>query len=342
MKALVKAYQKPGLWLQEVPIPTINDNEVLIKIVKTAICGTDMHIYNWDEWSQKTIPTPMHIGHEFVGVVEKKGALVPENIKIGARVSGEGHITCSACRNCKAGKQHLCPNTKGIGVNIPGAFAEYLVMPASNIFNIPDFISDELASIFDPLGNAVHTTLSFDCVGEDVLVTGSGPIGIMCAAIAKHIGARNVVITDINDNRLEIASKFAGVYPVNVLKESAASIPEKLGMVEGFDIGLEASGNEQALNDMIELMLNGGKISLIGLYKGNVNVDLNTLIFKGIETKGIYGREMYETWYKMAALIETGLDISPIITHRFHYTEFEKAFDTINQGNAGKAILDWS
>ncbi len=341
MKALVKAKKEPGLWLQEVPIPKIADNEVLIKVKKTAICGTDLHIYNWDEWAKKTIVTPMHVGHEFSGTVVEKGPLVPDSIAIGARVSAEGHITCGVCRNCKGGRQHLCPYTKGIGVHIPGAFAEYIAVPMSNVFLLPDIISDDIAAIFDPFGNAVHTALSFNCTGEDVLVTGAGPIGIMCAIVAKHAGARHVIITDVKQQRIDFAAQFSGIIPVNVANTKITSVMAKLKMHEGFDVGLEASGNNVALKDMADVMLNGGKIALLGLYPGNIDLDLNHLIFKGLELKGIYGREMYETWYKMVTLIESGLDIRKIITHQYHYSEFETAFNIMNAGDCGKIILNW-
>jgi threonine 3-dehydrogenase len=340
MKALAKTERKVGLTLIETDIPKIKPDEVLIKIKKTAICGTDLHIYQWDDWAQQTIPVPMVVGHEFVGEIVELGSHV-KDLKLGTRVSGEGHIVCNSCRNCRAGKRHLCPKTLGIGVNIPGAFAEYLAMPASNVFPLPDIIPDDIAAMFDPFGNSVHTALAFDCVGEDVLVTGAGPIGIMCALIAKHIGARHVVITDINDNRLAQVSSYDGITAVNTTKETLEDVQKRLGMTEGFDVGLEASGNNSALNSMIDNILNGGKISLIGLYKGNINIDMNKVIFKGIDLKGIYGRQMYETWYKMVTLIQSGLDISKIITDRYHFTDFEKGFQKMISGNCGKIILSW-
>lgn len=340
MKALAKTERKVGLTLIETDIPKIKPDEVLIKIKKTAICGTDLHIYQWDDWAQQTIPVPMVVGHEFVGEIVELGSHV-KDLKLGTRVSGEGHIVCNSCRNCRAGKRHLCPKTLGIGVNIPGAFAEYLAMPASNVFPLPDIIPDDIAAMFDPFGNSVHTALAFDCVGEDVLVTGAGPIGIMCALIAKHIGARHVVITDINDNRLAQVSSYDGLTAVNTTKETLEDVQKRLGMTEGFDVGLEASGNNSALNSMIDNILNGGKISLIGLYKGNINIDMNKVIFKGIDLKGIYGRQMYETWYKMVTLIQSGLDISKIITDRYHFTDFEKGFQKMISGNCGKIILSW-
>jgi threonine 3-dehydrogenase len=313
---------------------------LLIKIRKTAICGTDMHIFNWDTWSQKTIPVPMIVGHEYVGEVVAMGSEARGFI-IGDRVSGEGHITCGHCRNCRAGRRHLCRNTEGVGVNRQGAFAEYLVIPAFNAFKIPDNISDELASIFDPFGNAVHTALSFDLVGEDVLITGAGPIGIMAAAVAKHVGARHVVITDINPYRLALAKKMGATRAVNVAHTPLADVMAELGMTEGFDVGLEMSGVPVAFSDMLAKMNHGGKIAMLGIPPDNVSIDWNQVIFKGLTIKGIYGREMFETWYKMASLIQSGLDLSPIITHEFPLAEFAKGFETMNSGQSGKVILDW-
>ncbi|MEJ8675709.1 L-threonine 3-dehydrogenase [Chromobacterium amazonense] len=340
MKALAKLQAAPGLTMTDVPMPEVGHNDLLIKITKTAICGTDIHIWNWDEWSQKTIPVPMHVGHEYVGVVAGMGSEV-QGFKIGQRVSGEGHITCGYCRNCRAGRRHLCRNTTGVGVNREGAFAEYLVIPAFNAFPIPDDISDDLASIFDPFGNAVHTALSFNLVGEDVLITGAGPIGIMAVAIAKHVGARHVVITDVNDYRLELAKKMGATRAVNVAKEDLKAVMQELHMSEGFDVGLEMSGNPQAFRQMLETMNHGGKVALLGIPPSNTAIDWNQVIFKGLEIKGIYGREMFETWYKMVALIQSGLDIRPIITHHFKVDDFEQGFAAMLSGQSGKVILDW-
>jgi threonine 3-dehydrogenase len=340
MKSLVKAKAEKGIWLQDTPEPEVGHNDLLIKIRKTAICGTDMHIYNWDEWSQKTIPVPMVVGHEYVGEVVGMGQEV-KGFKVGDRVSGEGHITCGHCRNCRAGRVHLCRNTEGVGVNRPGAFAEYLVIPAFNAFKIPDNISDDLASIFDPFGNAVHTALSFDLVGEDVLITGAGPIGIMAAAVAKHVGARHVVVTDINPYRLELAKKMGATRVVDVSKEDLKDVMNELGMTEGFDVGLEMSGVPAAFRDMLNKMNHGGKIAMLGIPPQDVAIDWNQVIFKGLVIKGIYGREMFETWYKMASLLQSGLDLSPIITHTFSIDDFQKGFDTMGSGHSGKVILDW-
>ncbi|NDV90517.1 L-threonine 3-dehydrogenase [Alteromonas sp. 345S023] len=340
MKSLVKAKAEKGIWLQDTPEPELGHNDLLIKIRKTAICGTDMHIYNWDEWSQKTIPVPMVVGHEYVGEVVGIGQEV-RGFSVGDRVSGEGHITCGHCRNCRAGRRHLCRNTEGVGVNRPGAFAEYLVIPAFNAFKIPDNISDDLASIFDPFGNAVHTALSFDLVGEDVLITGAGPIGVMAAAVARHVGARHVVITDINPYRLELAKKMGATRAVDVSKENLQDVMNELGMSEGFDVGLEMSGVPVAFRDMLAKMNHGGKVAMLGIPPQDVAVDWNQVIFKGLVIKGIYGREMFETWYKMASLLQSGLDLSPIITHRFSVDDFQKGFDTMGSGHSGKVILDW-
>ena len=340
MKSLVKAKAEKGIWLQDTPEPEVGHNDLLIKIRKTAICGTDMHIYNWDEWSQKTIPVPMVVGHEYVGEVVGMGQEV-KGFKVGDRVSGEGHITCGHCRNCRAGRVHLCRNTEGVGVNRPGAFAEYLVIPAFNAFKIPDNISDDLASIFDPFGNAVHTALSFDLVGEDELITGAGPIGIMAAAVAKHVGARHVVVTDINPYRLELAKKMGATRAVDVSKEDLKDVMNELGMTEGFDVGLEMSGVPVAFRDMLNKMNHGGKIAMLGIPPQDVAIDWNQVIFKGLVIKGIYGREMFETWYKMASLLQSGLDLSPIITHTFSIDDFQKGFDTMGSGHSGKVILDW-
>ena len=340
MKSLVKAKAEKGIWLQDTPKPEVGHNDLLIKIRKTAICGTDMHIYNWDEWSQNPIPVPMVVGHEYVGEVVGMGQEV-KGFEVGDRVSGEGHITCGHCRNCRAGRVHLCRNTEGVGVNRPGAFAEYLVIPAFNAFKIPDNISDDLASIFDPFGNAVHTALSFDLVGEDVLITGAGPIGIMAAAVAKHVGARHVVVTDINPYRLELAKKMGATRTVDVSKENLQDVMDELGMSEGFDVGLEMSGVPVAFRDMLNKMNHGGKIAMLGIPPQDVAVDWNQVIFKGLVIKGIYGREMFETWYKMASLLQSGLDLSPIITHTFSIDDFQKGFDTMGSGHSGKVILDW-
>ncbi len=340
MKSLVKAKAEKGIWLQDTPKPEVGHNDLLIKIRKTAICGTDMHIYNWDEWSQNTIPVPVVVGHEYVGEVVGMGQEV-KGFEVGDRVSGEGHITCGHCRNCRAGRVHLCRNTEGVGVNRPGAFAEYLVIPAFNAFKIPDNISDDLASIFDPFGNAVHTALSFDLVGEDVLITGAGPIGIMAAAVAKHVGARHVVVTDINPYRLELAKKMGATRTVDVSKENLQDVMDELGMSEGFDVGLEMSGVPVAFRDMLNKMNHGGKIAMLGIPPQDVAVDWNQVIFKGLVIKGIYGREMFETWYKMASFLQSGLDLSPIITHTFSIDDFQKGFDTMGSGHSGKVILDW-
>ncbi len=340
MKALAKLQAAPGLSMTDVPMPAVGHNDLLIKITKTAICGTDIHIWNWDDWAQKTIPVPMHVGHEYVGVVAGIGSEV-QGFTIGQRVSGEGHITCGYCRNCRAGRRHLCRNTTGVGVNREGAFAEYLVIPAFNAFPIPDDISDDLASIFDPFGNAVHTALSFNLVGEDVLITGAGPIGIMAVAIAKHVGARHVVITDVNDYRLELARKMGATRAVNVGREDLKAVMQELHMTEGFDVGLEMSGNPHAFRQMLDVMNHGGKVALLGIPPANTAIDWNQVIFKGLEIKGIYGREMFETWYKMVALIQSGLDITPIVTHHFKVDDFEAGFAAMLSGQSSKVILDW-
>ncbi len=341
MRALVKRHRKPGLWMEEVPVPEIGENDVLIRVKKTAICGTDLHIYNWDNWAQKTIPVPMVTGHEFVGVIEKLGASVT-GYKVGDRVSGEGHLTCGHCRNCRAGQRHLCRNTIGVGVNRQGCFAEYLAIPASNVFKIADSISDDVASMFDPYGNATHTALSFDLVGEDVLITGAGPIGIMAAAIAKHVGARHVVITDINEYRLNLAKEMGATRAVNVAKESLTDVMRDLGMVEGFDVGLEMSGNAKAFRSMLDTMNHGGRIALLGIFPEEVAIDWSAVVFKGLFIKGIYGREMFETWYKMSAMLQSGLDVSKVITHRMKAEDFDKGFTIMNEGKSGKVVLDWT
>lgn len=340
MKALIKSKPEIGLWVQTVPVPEISPSEVLIKVNKSAICGTDVHIWNWDEWSQKAVPVPMVTGHEFVGEIVELGRDVT-NYKIGQRVSGEGHITCGHCRNCRAGRGQLCRNTKGVGVNHPGSFAEYLALPASNVVPIPDDISDEVAAIFDPFGNAVHTALSFDLVGEDVLVTGAGPIGIMAAMVAKQVGARKVVITDINPTRLEMARSAGIEFAINPMNETLGDVMRRIGMKEGFDVGMEMSGSPIAMNDMISAMNNGGKIALLGIAPKSFDVDWNKVIFKMLTIKGIYGREMYETWYKMIALVQGGLDVSKVITHRIGIDDFEQGFAAMRDGSACKVVMDW-
>ncbi|CAB5583977.1 L-threonine 3-dehydrogenase [Providencia hangzhouensis] len=340
MKALSKLKAEPGIWMTDVPKPELGHNDVMIKIRKTAICGTDVHIYNWDEWSQKTIPVPMVVGHEYIGEIVAIGQEV-KGFKIGDRVSGEGHITCGHCRNCRGGRTHLCRNTIGVGVNREGCFAEYLVIPAFNAFKIPDNIPDEIAAIFDPFGNAVHTALSFDLVGEDVLVSGAGPIGIMAAAVCRHVGARHVVITDVNDYRLELAKKMGVSRAVNVSRENLKDVMNELGMKEGFDVALEVSGAPAAFQTMLDTMNHGGRIALLGIPPASMATDWSQVIFKGLFIKGIYGREMFETWYKMATLIQSGLDLSPIITHQFSIDEFQKGFDIMRSGQSGKVILNW-
>ena len=341
MKALVKAKPEPGVWMEEVPVPEIGPTDVLIKIRKTAICGTDVHIYSWDDWSQKTIPVPMTIGHEYVGDIVAVGDEV-EDFAPGDRVSGEGHIVCGHCRNCRAGREHLCRNTVGVGVNRPGAFAEYLAIPAHNAYKLPEDLPDDIAAILDPFGNAAHTALSFDLVGEDVLITGAGPIGIMAGAIAKKIGARHIVITDINPYRLELAGKLGLEHAVNASENDLASVMKELGMREGFDVGLEMSGSPRALNDMLGAMIHGGKIALLGIPPAEASLDLTRVVFKGLTLKGIYGREMFETWYKMIALIQEGLDLSPILTHHFPVDRYKDGFEIMASGESGKVVLDWT
>ena len=326
--------------MSEVDQPGPGYNDLLIRIHKTAICGTDMHIYHWDEWSQKTIPVPMVVGHEYAGEVIEIGQEV-RGFAVGDRVSGEGHITCGHCRNCRAGRRHLCRNTVGVGVNRPGCFAEYLVIPAYNAFKLPDEISDDLAAVFDPFGNAVHTALSFDLVGEDVLITGAGPIGIMAGAVARHVGARHVVITDLNEYRLELARKMGATRTVNVENEKLDDVMGELGMTEGFDVGFEMSGVPSAFRDMLSCMNHGGKVALLGIPPQEMIIPWPEVIFKGLVIKGIYGREMFETWYKMASLLQSGLDLSPIITHRYPVDDFQRGFDTMASGQSGKVILDW-
>lgn len=340
MKALVKKYSNKGIWLDNVPEPICGDNEVKIKVKQTAICGTDIHIYKWDDWAKKTIPVPMVIGHEFVGEIIEVGKNV-KGYKIGQRVSAEGHITCGYCRNCRAGRRHLCIHTKGIGVNIPGAFAEYIVVPQENVFPVPDAITDDEASIFDPLGNAVHTVLSFDLSGEDVLITGAGPIGIMAAIISKYLGARYVVITDINDYRLELAKRCGIKNVVDVRKQNLKDVMNNLGMTEGFDVGFEMSGSPQAFKDMLDVLRMGAGVGLLGILPDNTQIPWSKVIFKAFTIKCIYGRQIFETWYKMAAMIMGGLDIKGIITHKFSIEDYEKAFEIMASGNSGKVILRW-
>ncbi|MDI5885031.1 L-threonine 3-dehydrogenase [Cobetia amphilecti] len=340
MKALAKLKAEPGIWMTETAVPEIGHNDVLIKIRKTAICGTDMHIYQWDEWSQATVPVPMVTGHEYAGEIIALGSEV-RGYEIGDRVSGEGHITCGHCRNCRAGRRHLCRNTEGVGVNRPGAFAEYLALPAYNLFKLPDEISDDLAAIFDPFGNAVHTALAFDVVGEDVLITGAGPIGIMAAAVIRHIGARHVVITDVNDYRLALAERMGATRTVNVSRESLKEVMAELDMHEGFDVVLEMSGVPSAVEQMLDVINHGGKIAMLGIPPGEMAIDWTKVIFKGLTIKGIYGREMFETWYKMASLIQSGLDLSPIITHRLDVADFQQGFEIMGSGQSGKVVLDW-
>ena len=340
MKALVKKYPKEGVWMDDVPIPEVGINDVLIKIHQTSICGTDVHIWNWDAWSQKTIPVPMTIGHEFVGTVAAMGSNV-HDLAIGDVVSGEGHIVCGRCRNCLAGRRQLCKDTKGVGVNRSGAFAEYLCIPVTNVWHADPNIPMEILSIFDPFGNATHTALTHKVLGEDVLITGAGPIGIMATAIVKHAGARFVVTTDMNPYRLELAAKMGATVALNVREKSLAEVQKELGMKEGFDVGLEMSGNGAAFRDMLANMCHGGRIAMLGIPTAELAIDWNTVIFNMLTIKGIYGREMYDTWYMMQAMLQSGLDISPIITHRFHYTEFETAFQIMRSGNSGKVILNW-
>ncbi len=340
MKALVKAKAEVGLWMETVPVPEIGRREVLVKVKKSAICGTDVHIWNWDEWSQKAVPVPLVTGHEFVGEIVELGEVVT-GLTLGQRVSGEGHIVCGHCRNCRAGRGHLCRNTKGVGVNHPGSFAEYIALPHENIIPIPDDIPDEVAAIFDPFGNAVHTALSFDLVGEDVLVTGAGPIGIMGALVAQKAGARKVVITDINPVRLQLARDLGVQYVMNAADEKIRDVMAEIGMTEGFDVGLEMSGAPAAFRDMIDTMNNGGKMAVLGIAPVGFAIDWNKVIFKMLHIKGIYGREMFETWYKMIALVQGGLDVSGLITHRIGVDDFEAGFEAMIDGSAGKVVMDW-
>jgi len=339
MKALVKSKPEKGLWMEEVEIPKVGVNDILIKVTKSAICGTDLHIYRWDEWSQKTIKTGQTIGHEYVGTVADMGAGVT-GFKIGERVTGEGHIACGQCRNCRRGRQHICENTIGIGVTRNGSFAEYVVVPATNVMRMHPSIPDEMLAIMDPFGNATHTALSWSLIGEDVLVTGAGLIGSMCVAIAKFAGARYVVATETNEYRIELAKKMGATRVVNPLKEKLSDVVNELGMI-GFDIGLECSGSPHAFNDMLDHMYNSGKISLLGILPPKTGINWDKVIFKGLTLKGIYGREMYETWYQMEQMLHSGLDLSPMITHRFPINEFEKGFQIMDEGNCGKVILNW-
>ncbi len=339
MKALVKSKPEKGLWMEEVDIPKVGVNDILVKVIKSAICGTDLHIYRWDEWSQNTIKTPMTIGHEYVGRVAEMGEGVT-GFEIGERVTGEGHIACGHCRNCRRGKKHICENTVGIGVNRNGSFAEYVVVPSSNVMKMNPAISDDMLAIMDPFGNATHTALSWSLIGEDVLVTGAGLIGSMCVAIAKFAGARYVVATETNEYRIELAKKMGATRVVNPLKENLADVVKELGMI-GFDIGLECSGSEHAFNDMLDNMYNSGKISLLGILPPKTGINWDKVIFKGLTLKGIYGREMFETWYQMEQMLHSGLDLSPMITHQFPIDEFEKGFQIMDEGNSGKVILNW-
>jgi len=341
MNALVKAKAEPGLWREEVPVPDVGKNDVLIRVLKTSICGTDVHIYNWDAWASKTIPVPMVVGHEFVGEVAAIGENV-HDVEIGEIVNGEGHIVCGRCRNCRAGRRHLCMRTSGVGVNRPGAFAEYIAIPVTNVWHADSRIPLDVLSCFDPLGNAVHTALSFDVLGEDVLITGAGPIGIMAVAIAKHAGARFVVITDLNPYRLELAKKMGATRVVDVRNEKLSDVQRELGMAEGFDVGLEMSGSPAALRAMLDNMCHGGKIAMLGIPEKEIAIDWNLVVFNMLTIKGIYGREMFETWYKMQTMIQSGLDISPVITHRFRWDEYEKGFDAMRSGKSGKVVLSWA
>lgn len=344
MRALVKAERREGIWLHDVVEPEVGPNDVLIRVKTTAVCGTDIHIHAWDEWAQKTIPVPMTIGHEFCGEVVSWGSEVhAEHAKlaVGDRVSAEGHVTCGHCRNCHGGRRHLCRNALGIGVNRPGAFADYVAVPAMNVIKLPDDVSDDIAAILDPFGNAVHTALSFDLVGEDVLITGAGPIGIMAAAVARHVGARHVVITDMNDYRLNLAKIMGVSRAVNIAEESLSDAMAALGMREGFDVGLEMSGAPAALNSMLEAMNHGGRVALLGILPGGSLMDWDPVIFKGLEIKGIYGREMFETWYKMIALIQSGLDLKPMLTHHFAIDHYADAFSVMGGGQSGKVVMHW-
>ena len=340
MKALVKHSPKEGIWMEDVPDPKCGPGEVRIRITHTAICGTDKHIFEWDEWAQNNLKLPLIVGHEFCGIIDEVGPHAT-HYKVGDRVSGEGHITCGNCRNCRAGKKHLCPETIGVGVHRDGAFAEYLVIPESNVWPLHEDIPSEIAAFFDPLGNAVHTALAFNLTGEDILICGAGPIGMMAAAICKFSGSRNIVVTDINDYRLNLAKDLGASRTVNPRKEDIGTVFEELGISHGFDVGLEMSGNPEAFNQMISLMYNGGNIALLGLLPNSTKVDWNKVIFKGLNIKGIYGREMYDTWYKMTQMIRSGLSVSKVLTHHFKIDDFQKAFKVIESGNCGKVVLEW-
>src|SRR2546427_5249278 len=340
MKALVKASAEPGLWLKDVPRPTIGINDVLIRVLRTGICGTDVHIFDWNDWARQTISVPMVIGHEFVGEIVEVGSNV-NDFKAGELVSGEGHVVCGRCRNCMAGRRHLCAHTSGVGVNRPGCFAELIALPMTNVWRHDPRVNRDAAAIFDPFGNAVHTALSFPVLGEDVLITGAGPIGIMAAAIVRHAGARYVVITDLNEFRLELARKMGVTLAVNPREKNLKDVQKKLGMHEGFDVGLEMSGNPSAFRDMLANMSHGAKIAMLGIPEKEMAIDWNTVIFSMLTIKGIYGREMYETWYKMTVMLQSGLDISPVITHRFNHTDFQKGFDAMLSGQSGKVVLTW-
>jgi threonine 3-dehydrogenase len=341
MKALVKARAERGIWMQDVAEPSIGPNDVLIRMRKTAICGTDMHIYQWDDWAQRTIRVPMAVGHEYCGEIVDLGSEV-RGLAVGDRVSGEGHITCGHCRNCRAGRRHLCRNTVGVGVNRPGCFAEYMALPASNFFKLSPAISDEVASILDPFGNATHTALSFDLVGEDVLITGAGPIGIMAVAIARHVGARHVVITDVNPYRLELARRMGASRALDVRSEKLEEAMRELGMEEGFDVGMEMSGVPSAFRELLRTMHHGGNVALLGIMPKDTGINWDEVIFKGLVMKGVYGREMFETWYKMSSMLQSGLDITPVITHRLPVADYLAGFETMASGASGKVILDWA
>ncbi|MGD0014140.1 MAG: L-threonine 3-dehydrogenase [Bryobacteraceae bacterium] len=341
MRALVKSRPEPGLWLEDVPAPEIGINDVLIRVLRTSICGTDLHIYDWDEWARKTIPVPMVVGHEFVGEIVQTGSNVVDFFP-GDVVSGEGHVVCGRCRNCLAGRRHLCAHTQGVGVNRPGAFAELIALPMANVWHHHRSIPLEVACLFDPFGNAVHTALSFPVLGEDVLITGAGPIGMMAASVVRHAGARYVVITDVNPRRLELARKFGVTRAVDVRTVSLRDVQKELGMLEGFDVGLEMSGSESAFRDMLANMCHGGKIAVLGIPPRQMCIDWDTVIFNMLTIKGIYGREMYETWYMMTVMLQSGLDITPVITHRFRYADYERGFEAMHSGEAAKVILDWS
>jgi threonine 3-dehydrogenase len=340
VKALVKSKRERGLWLEEIPLPKIGISDVLIKVLRTGICGTDVHIYKWNDWAQATIPVPMAIGHEFVGEIVETGSNVSD-FHPGEIVSGEGHVVCGRCRNCFAGRRHMCAHTQGIGVNRPGAFAEYIALPMSNVWPVHQSIPLDIAAIFDPFGNAVHTALSFPVLGEDVLVTGAGPIGIMGAAVAAHAGARYTVITDVNPYRLDLARKMGATRAVDVRDTKLADVQKELGMTEGFDVGMEMSGNPSGFRDMLANMAHGGKVAMLGIPSEDISIDWRTVIFNMLTIKGVYGREMYETWYKMTVMLQSGLDIAPIITHRYRYTEFEKGFEAMTSGRSGKVVLSW-